>query len=124
MDVAVALVAREGRYFLQRRDPASAHLPGHWEFPGGKVEEGEGPEASLRRELGEELGWEPSRCEPLPALTHAYPERTVTLHPFRCEGEGALCTELGWGWFAPAEMRRLRIPVANGPLIDLLDRAE
>lgn len=117
VDVAVALIGREGRWFLQRRDPAGAVLPGLWEFPGGKVEPGEAPEAALRRELREEVAWAPEGMEPLPALVHAYPDRVVTLHPFRCWGAGHPSTELAWGWFTPVEIRRLPIPEANGDLV-------
>lgn len=120
--VAIALIHRDGRWFLQRRDPGAEVLAGLWEFPGGKVVPGETAEAALRRELREEVGWGPSRMEALEPFTHAYPDRTVTLHPFRCEGPGALVTELAWGWFTADEMRRLPLPEANLPLIRELVR--
>ena len=115
--VAIALIHREGRWFLQRRDPMNPILPGLWEFPGGKIREGESEETALRRELREELDWEPTRAEALAAVIHAYPDRTVELHPFRCEGSGPLTTELGWGWFKPDEIARLPIPEANRDLL-------
>lgn len=120
--VAIALLRREGRWFLQRRDLPAAHLPGFWEFPGGKVEAGETPEAALRRELMEELSWTPAALKELAAITHAYPDREVTLHPFVAEGPGLPRTALAWGWFTANEAARLRVPEANMPLLELLGR--
>lgn len=124
VDVALALLAREGRWLLQRRDPAAAHLPGLWEFPGGKLEAGETPERALRRELQEELGWAPGALRPLEPLRHAYAERTVVLHPFLAEGPARPHTPLAWGWFTAAEAARLPVPEANGPLVALLARLD
>ncbi len=115
--VALGLLRRGDRWFLQRRDPEDPVLPGLWEFPGGKAAGGESAEAALVRELREEIGWAPASSSPLPVIEHAYPGRTVRLHPFVCEGEGQPGTELAWGWFTPAEMLRLPVPEANGPLI-------
>ena len=120
--VAIALLRREGRWFLQRRDLSSDHLAGAWEFPGGKVEPGESPETTLRRELMEELSWAPEELRALDAITHAYPDRVVTLHPFMAEGPELPRTALAWGWFRAAEAGRLRVPEANTPLLGLLER--
>ncbi|HET8901016.1 MAG TPA: NUDIX domain-containing protein [Holophagaceae bacterium] len=120
--VAIALLRRDGRWFLQRRDLSSDHLAGAWEFPGGKVEPGEAPEAALRRELMEELSWAPKGLRALDAITHAYPDRIVTLHPFVTEGPELPRTALAWGWFRAAEAARLRVPEANAPLLKMLER--
>lgn len=118
--VALGLLRRGDRWFMQRRDPEGPVLPGLWEFPGGKAAGGEAPEAALRRELREEIAWEPASVRPLPFIDHAYPGRVVRLHPFHCEGEGQPRTELAWGWFTPSEMLRLPVPEANAPLIRAL----
>ena len=120
--VAIALLRREGRWFLQRRDLSSDHLAGLWEFPGGKVEPGETPETALRRELMEELSWMAGGLHALDAITHAYPDRLVTLHPFMAEGPDLPRTALAWGWFGADEASRLRVPEANAPLVELLGR--
>ena len=120
--VAIALLHREGRWFLQRRDAASAHLPSRWEFPGGKVEAGEAPEAALRRELDEELAWAPGELKALDPITHDYGDRVVTLHPFLAEGPELPRTALAWGWFTAGEAGRLPVPEANAPLMALLER--
>ena len=117
VDVALAIIWREGRLFLQRRDLAGPVLPGRWEFPGGKVEPGETPAEALRRELLEEVALAPEDLRALPALEHAYPDRRVRLHPFQMRATGGLHTVLAWGWFTPEEALRLPMPEANQALI-------
>lgn len=117
-DVALALIQSAGRWFLQRRDPSSLVLPGLWEFPGGKVEAGEAPDAALRRELLEEVGMVASAVATLPVL-----EDAVRLHPFLVEGVAPPRTHLAWGWFTLEEMVRLPIPPANRELIRRLGAA-
>lgn len=119
--VSIALLQREGRWFLQRRDLHSAHLAGAWEFPGGKVESGESPEQALERELREELNWSPGPLRALAPITHAYADRAVTLHPFVAEGPELPRTTLAWGWFTALEASRLTVPEANRPLLELLE---
>lgn len=114
-DVALALIGRGGRWFLQRRALDNPVLPGLWEFPGGKVEEGEALEAALGRELREEIGLALLTARRGPML--AGPPR---LHPFFVETGGEPCTELAWGWFTVEQMRRLPIPPLNRILIELL----
>ena len=117
VDVAIALVCRGGRIFLQRRDPAGAVLAGGWEFPGGKVEPGESPEQALRRELHEEVGLEPASLHAFSAYEYAYPDHRVRLHSFLVEVAGNPHTSLAWGWFTTAEAERLPLPEANRPLL-------
>lgn len=117
VDVALGLIEREGRWFLQRRDPGNPVLPGVWEFPGGKVEAGESPSAACRRELSEELGLQAFDLQPLEPLSFSYPDREVRLHPFRVTGAGEPFTLLAWGWFRPSEILRMPIPPANRALL-------
>jgi len=118
--VVLGLVLRDGRWFLQRRSLGNAVLPGRWEFPGGKVGLGESLEGALRRELHEELGWEPSSLTAIESVEHCYPDRIVRLHPFACEGEFEIRTDLSWGWFTLDEMRGLSLPEANRSLLERL----
>jgi 8-oxo-dGTP diphosphatase len=81
--VVCALIEREGRVLIAQR-PEGKHLASKWEFPGGKVETGEEPEAALIREIREELGCELVLHSRLPASSHAYERGEITLLPFRC----------------------------------------
>jgi 8-oxo-dGTP pyrophosphatase MutT (NUDIX family) len=114
-EVALALIGREGRWFLQRRAGSNPVLPGLWEFPGGKVEPAETPLEALRRELLEEVGLELEAATALPVL-----EGPVRLHPFLAEAPGRPRTDLAWGWFSPGEMANLPVPPANESLIHRL----
>ena len=83
LHVTCALIEREGRVLCTRRS-AEMSLPLKWEFPGGKIMEGEAPEECLRRELLEELGLEIEVGRALPLVTHRYPDFAITLYPFLC----------------------------------------
>ncbi|WP_257304651.1 NUDIX domain-containing protein [Geothrix campi] len=117
-DVALALIRREGRCFLQRRAAANPVLPGLWEFPGGKVEPSETPLAALRRELLEEVAMELGAATALPVL-----QGPVCLHPFLVDAPGQPRTDLAWGWFTLKEIAALPIPPANAALLHDLERA-
>lgn len=96
-------------------------MPLKWEFPGGKIDEGENPEECLKRELIEELGVEISIGEPLPVRTHHYPLFTVTLYPFICEivsGEITLHEHSAMVWLAREELHKLDWAEADWPVID------
>ena len=112
-EVALGLLRRGERWFLQRRDPRNAVLPGLWEFPGGKVETGEAPRQALEREFIEELGLGILRAQAWAPL-----EGEPRLHPVLVEVAGEPRTELAWGWFSLAEIRRLSLPERNFSLLD------
>jgi len=116
--VALALIVRDGRCFVQRRDPAARFCPGLWEFPGGKLEPLESPGAALLRELQEEIRWRPGHSVALPRLSHSYAEHRVLLHPFLCTGPDQPRTALAWGWFTRAELARLPMPEASHRLLE------
>ena len=87
--VAAVLTDDRGRFLLAQR-PAHKKLGLKWEFPGGKVEPGETPEAALARELREELGIEISAIEPLPRFQHDYGFAVIDMIPLRCRLAPAL----------------------------------
>jgi mutator protein MutT len=111
-EVALALIQRDRRWFLQRRAQDNPVLPGLWEFPGGKVEAGESVLECLRRELREEVGLVAGEVLPLSRL-----KGLVRLHPFLVQAVGQPRTELAWGWFKVEELGRLPIPPMNQALI-------
>lgn len=88
---AVALIDRDGRVLLAQRPPGKA-MAGLWEFPGGKVEPGETPEAALIRELHEELGIETwSSClAPLTFASHSYDSFHLLMPLFACRRWGGI----------------------------------
>ena len=117
IEVAVGIVLLGGRALICRRktDRADA-FAGLWEFPGGKCEDGETPEACVRRELMEELGIEVAVETPLPTVSHDYPSVSVRLHPFLCRlvsGEPRAMSAAEWRWVGCAELPTYRFPDAN-----------
>lgn len=80
----VAAVVRRGDTLLVTRRPDRPGRPGQWEFPGGKVEPGEGEREALRRELREELGCESEVGAPLLRHVHRYPDLEVELAFYAC----------------------------------------
>lgn len=123
--VAAALVDDSGRVLLQQRSPGRA-MAGLWEFPGGKVEEGELPEAALVRELNEELGIEVAEAALVPACFASAPlaGRHMLLLLYLCRswrGEPRALDASALKWLRPAEMIAGEMPPADQPLIGLLD---
>ncbi|HZC67331.1 MAG TPA: (deoxy)nucleoside triphosphate pyrophosphohydrolase [Nitrospirales bacterium] len=122
VQVAAALILHEGRYLLTRRK-ADVHLGGLWEFPGGKREPGESLEECLRRELREELGIEITEPVPFQIIRHAYPEKTVELHFFRCSIKDGHPYPKGCDalqWVPPEKLTQVPLPLADRPLVDAL----
>lgn len=111
-----------GRVLLAQR-PAHKHLGGMWEFPGGRIEEGEEPRAGLARELHEELGIELAACEPLIHVRHAYPEKTVSLWFYRVtnwRGEPHGREGQPLKWVVPDAIAAGELPPADVPVVRAL----
>jgi 8-oxo-dGTP diphosphatase len=123
MVVAAAVIERDDRFLLTRRQPG-VHLEGCWEFPGGKCEPGETHAACLTREIREELGVEAAVGDELLATTHVYESRRVELHFLQCAIRGAPAPQLGqqMRWVARSELAALDFPPADAALIQLLTR--
>jgi 8-oxo-dGTP diphosphatase len=121
---AVALIDPEGRVLLAQRPPGKS-MAGLWEFPGGKVEPGETPEAALIRELHEELGIETwaSCLAPLTFASHAYPTFHLLMPLFACRKWGGIVTAREGqtlAWVRPDRLRDYPMPPADLPLIPVL----
>ena len=117
--VAAVIRADDGRLLLSRR-PAHVDQGNLWEFPGGKLQPGEGRGAGLARELAEELGIVVRRASPLMRVRHRYPARTVLLDVFvvdRWDGQPEGREGQQVRWVAPRELLELDFPAANLPLI-------
>lgn len=119
--VVAAVIERDDAFLLTLRQ-AGTHLAYHWEFPGGKVHQSETHSEALRRELFEELDIVATVGERLHSVTHAYPEKTVELHFYRCEFAGEPKPMMGQGmrWVPRAELAGLPFPDADRALIALL----
>ncbi len=122
--VAAAVIERDGAFLLTRRLEGT-HLAGTWEFPGGKCEPDETPEACLVREIHEELAAGVVVGERVLVTRHAYTERTVELHFFHAVLTGEPEPQLGQDmrWVPRAELNALPLPEADGELIRLLTGA-
>ena len=122
--VAVALVDADGRVLLARR-PEGKAMAGLWEFPGGKVRDGETPEAALIRELGEELGIDVSASclAPFTFASHAYDDFHLVMPLYVCRvWQGTVAAQEGQeiAWVRPNRLTDYDMPPADEPLVALL----
>ena len=121
---AVALIDRDGRVLLAQR-PEGKSMAGLWEFPGGKIEDGETPEAALIRELEEELGintWQ-SCLAPLTFASHSYASFHLLMPLFACrKWQGTPQSKEGQAlkWVKPRDLKSYPMPAADVPLIPIL----
>ncbi len=115
--VTAGVIERQGRVLIARR--CNGHLAGCWEFPGGKVEPGEGLAECLVRELREELGIEVEVLAPFPPVEHAYPGGTVRLYGFRCRWLGGQPRPRDHdriAWVRPDELGAFTLAPADLPI--------
>ncbi len=122
--VAVALIDADGRVLLARR-PEGKAMAGLWEFPGGKVEPGETPEAALIRELDEELGIDVSASclAPFTFASHGYEDFHLLMPLYVCRvWEGRLRPREGQqtAWVHPRRLADYPMPPADKPLVAML----
>lgn len=121
---AIALYDADGRVLLTQR-PEGKAMAGMWEFPGGKIEPNETPEAAIFREIREELGIE--LCEsciaPITFVSHAYENFHLAMFLYACrkwEGIPRGLEGQNLTWKYPNEMRALPMPPADIPLVAAL----
>ena len=116
--VAAGLIWRDGRVLLTRR--GKGHLAGYWEFPGGKVEPGEDPEAALMRECREECAIDIEVEGIYEVVFHRYPEKDVLLLFYRCVWRRFEVENLeveDHVWCDPRHLDRYRLPPADERLL-------
>jgi len=121
---AVALIDVDGRVLLTQR-PEGKSMAGLWEFPGGKVDPGETPEAALARELEEELAIkvDPGDLTPLTFASHAYEDFHLLMPLYGCrrwQGTPRATEGQALAWVAPAKLHAYPAPPADVPLFDWL----
>lgn len=122
---AAALIDRDGRLLVQQR-PEGKNMAGLWEFPGGKLEPDETPEAALIRELREELGIETDAACLAPATFASEPlgDRHLLLLLYICRkwrGTPQALEAAAIRWVRPVELHALPMPPADRPLIGLIE---
>ncbi len=121
---AVALIDPDGRVLLAQR-PEGKSMAGLWEFPGGKIEAGESPEAALIRELREELGIETwgSCLAPITFASHGYDDFHLLMPLFACrKWDGLPQPREGQklAWARKDQLRDYPMPPADIPLVAML----
>lgn len=120
--VVSAEIVREGRYLLCQR-AAKAVLPLLWEFPGGRVREGESDEAALQRALGERIGCAGAVGPMLMDIVHPYEGYTLTLAVYRCDigdAEPTVGNIETFAWVGPEDFGDYPFPGADQRTIDAL----
>ena len=118
--VSCAIIRRKGFTLAVQRNVGMS-LPLKWEFPGGKIEKGETPEACLRRELKEELELSVQVVTALEPMAHAYQTLTVILYPFICRmksKEIVLHEHAALAWLMPSQLPALEWADADRPVLD------
>ena len=122
--VVAAVIEWDGRFLVARR-LSGTHLAGFWEFPGGKVHDGETHDEALRREISEELDAGIANTRLIFHTAHTYPERVVELHFYRGDLTGEPRAMLGQElrWITREEFAGLEFPPADAELIDGLIHA-
>lgn len=121
--MVVGIVRNSREEILVMKRPADRHLGGLAEFPGGKLEAGESPEAGLQRELKEELGIDMCRCRPLIQIPYSYADREVFLDVFVVtDYSGRVRGVEGqeFGWKSPRVLGDLHFPKANHGIVRAL----
>lgn len=121
---AAALIDRNGRILVQKR-PEGKPMAGLWEFPGGKVETGETPEAALIRELNEELGISVKEAdiEPVGFASEPLEDQHLILLLYKCRkwtGHVQSPESLDLQWLSVEAIQDLPMPPADGPLVQML----
>jgi|SRR5262245_14812876 len=123
--IAIAVVERDG-WFLVGRRPEGVALAGLWEFPGGKIEQGESPETAAARECLEEAG---VHVEPLfryPTNVQHYSHASVELFFVACRPVAAdpFSTANGYRWVSRDELTKLEFPEGNQAVLQILMSAK
>ncbi len=123
--IAVGVLLNDNHEVLIALRSAESHQGGLWEFPGGKVEEGESVECALNREFEEELGISVQICTELTQIMHEYADKSVMLDVWRIEkssgtpqGREGQVIE----WRALSKLRAVDFPKANERIIRILNR--
>lgn len=120
--VTGAVLRKDGKILAAKRGKNKS-MGGFWEFPGGKIEEGETPKQALARELKEELLIEAAVGEPITTTEHEYDFGIVVLSTFECELNGSspqLTEHSEIRWLEPDELHQLEWAPADIPTVSII----
>jgi 8-oxo-dGTP diphosphatase len=115
LTVVAAILTDGKKYFIAQR-PHEKHLGGYWEFPGGKIDQGESPETALKREMAEELTVKVAVGEKIAETTNEYEDRIVTLLFYECtliSGTLTLLEHIDSAWVTAEEMVKYNLAPAD-----------
>lgn len=125
IQVAAALLFQNGKIFATKRgDSPYAYVAHKYEFPGGKIEQGESGEAAVARELREELNLEAKVGGLYACQTYEYPDFIITLYLYECEMQSdfVLNEHESYAWFTPAELKEEDWAPADADILGSLKR--
>ncbi len=118
--VVAAVIEKEGKILcVQRGKSQHAYISEKWEFPGGKIEEGESETETIQREILEELNMRIVVIEKLIAVEHNYLDFHLTMHTYRChtKDEPTLTEHQAFRWLEKHELSTLDWAAADGPIV-------
>lgn len=122
IEVVAAIIQHDGKFFCaQRNSNKKEYLAYKYEFPGGKVEEGETKESALVREIQEELSWDISIDQFFMTVDHTYPDFKLIMHGFLCLPKTLdfnLNEHISYHWLTKSELNTLDWAAADIPIVD------
>ena len=123
-NVVAAVIVEDGKYLcMQRCRYEYSYTSEHWEFPGGKVEEGESHHETLVREIKEEMDWDVYVGRRLGTVEHEYPDFSITLTAYLCkggEGEFKLLKHLDYRWLEKDQFDTLKWTEGDKKLFEVI----
>lgn len=122
--VVAALIERNGKYLIAKRQTGDPSLRGYWELPGGKVKPGETEKFAIEREINEELGIIVRATKLVGSNTHEYPQKVITLRLYECvfvSGELILSDHSEYAWAESSNFSQYNFAPADIPLIKKIE---